>query len=189
MLWDQRRSARRRLLRTSDVDREQVVEQLRVAAGEGRLTIDELGERIEQAYSSRTFADLDPITADLPEGSTVDSGRMEMISPGEGAALPRFRLTYRRPLADVAIQWAALSLVCAAGFFLSGAHGTFWPVYVILFGAFRVTMVALHRREQRHRSELRAQQMGQIGSASGLWGLFGPRGPFGRRGPFGTGGS
>lgn len=75
VLWDHERSARRRLLHASDVDREQVVEQVRVAAGKGRLTIEELGERIEQAYASRTFADLDPITADLPEGSTVDPAR------------------------------------------------------------------------------------------------------------------
>lgn len=97
---------------------------------------------------------------------------MKVISPGEGTALPRFRLTYRRPLAEVAIRWAALSMVCAAGFFLSGARGTFRPVYIILFGAFRIAMVALHRREQRHRSELMAQQMGQN------WECIGPLGPF-----------
>jgi hypothetical protein len=57
-------------LRASDTDREQVAERLRVAAGQGRLTIDELEERLERAYSAKTYAQLEPITRDLP---TTDS--------------------------------------------------------------------------------------------------------------------
>jgi Domain of unknown function (DUF1707) len=43
-----------------------VVEQLRVAAGDGRLSPDELDERLELALSARTYAELVPLTADLP---------------------------------------------------------------------------------------------------------------------------
>lgn len=53
-------------LRISDADRHQVAETLREAAGEGRLEPDELDERLAAAYASRTFADLLPLTADLP---------------------------------------------------------------------------------------------------------------------------
>jgi Domain of unknown function (DUF1707)/Cell wall-active antibiotics response 4TMS YvqF len=53
-------------LRISDADRERVAEQLRDAAGEGRLTVDELDERLERAYAARTGSDLAPLTADLP---------------------------------------------------------------------------------------------------------------------------
>ncbi|MEP7026654.1 MAG: DUF1707 domain-containing protein [Actinomycetota bacterium] len=53
-------------LRVSDADREQVADQLRQAAGEGRLTMDELDERLGSAYAARTFADLEPLTHDLP---------------------------------------------------------------------------------------------------------------------------
>lgn len=56
-------------LRISDADREQVAERLRHAAGEGRLTMEELDERVEQAYAARTAADLVPLTVDLPEPS------------------------------------------------------------------------------------------------------------------------
>jgi hypothetical protein len=38
---------------------------LRVAAGEGRLTPDELDERLEAALSARTFGELAALTADL----------------------------------------------------------------------------------------------------------------------------
>jgi hypothetical protein len=54
-------------LRISDADREQIAERLRDAAGEGRLTVDELDERLERAYAARTGSDLAPLTADLPE--------------------------------------------------------------------------------------------------------------------------
>jgi hypothetical protein len=53
-------------LRVSDADREGVAERLREAAGEGRLTMEELDERVEAAYNARTGADLAPLTADLP---------------------------------------------------------------------------------------------------------------------------
>ena len=53
-------------LRISDADRHRVAELLREAAGEGRLEIDELDQRLEAAYAAKTYADLVPITADLP---------------------------------------------------------------------------------------------------------------------------
>jgi hypothetical protein len=53
-------------LRISDADRHQVAEILRQAAGEGRLDMDELDQRLEQTYAARTYADLVPITLDLP---------------------------------------------------------------------------------------------------------------------------
>jgi hypothetical protein len=58
--------------RASDAEREEVVERLRVATTEGRLTLTELTERTEAAYTSTTHAELAEITADLP-------------SPGAGA--------------------------------------------------------------------------------------------------------
>lgn len=53
-------------LRISDADRHKVAEVLREAAGEGRLDLDELDERLEAAYAAKVYADLVPITADLP---------------------------------------------------------------------------------------------------------------------------
>jgi hypothetical protein len=53
-------------LRVSDADREATVARLRVAGGEGRLTLEELAERVERADAARTRGDLDALTADLP---------------------------------------------------------------------------------------------------------------------------
>src|SRR4051812_9835237 len=53
-------------LRISDADRHQVAEVLRDAAGEGRIDLEELDARLEATYAARTYADLVPITLDLP---------------------------------------------------------------------------------------------------------------------------
>jgi hypothetical protein len=55
-----------RLMRASDADRERVAEVLRTAASEGRLHLDELDERLAAVYAARTYAELEPITHDLP---------------------------------------------------------------------------------------------------------------------------
>lgn len=57
-------------LRVSDEDRHRVAELLRAAAGEGRIDLAELDERLEAAYAARTYADLVPITVDLPSHPT-----------------------------------------------------------------------------------------------------------------------
>jgi hypothetical protein len=53
-------------IRASDADRERVAEVLRTAATEGRLDLSELDERLAVVYAARTYADLEPVTADLP---------------------------------------------------------------------------------------------------------------------------
>ncbi|WP_017936701.1 DUF1707 SHOCT-like domain-containing protein [Nocardioides sp. Iso805N] len=53
-------------VRIGDAERHEVTEILRQAAGEGRLTLEELDERLEAAYGAKTAADLVPLTEDLP---------------------------------------------------------------------------------------------------------------------------
>jgi class 3 adenylate cyclase len=50
----------------SDAEREQVVDTLKAACGQGGLTLDEFSERVETAYRARTAADLTLAAADLP---------------------------------------------------------------------------------------------------------------------------
>jgi hypothetical protein len=58
----------------SHEDRDQVAEQLRVAAGDGRLTAEELDERLGTALTARTYGELEVLLTDLP------------ASPGTGLA-------------------------------------------------------------------------------------------------------
>ncbi|MER6947967.1 DUF1707 domain-containing protein [Nonomuraea sp. NPDC000554] len=68
-------------LRASDAEREAVVEQLRVASVEGRLTLAELTDRTEAAYTATTHAELALLTQDLPAGSAPAA---VPAAPGEG---------------------------------------------------------------------------------------------------------
>jgi Domain of unknown function (DUF1707)/Cell wall-active antibiotics response 4TMS YvqF len=55
------------VVRASDAEREAVVERLRSASAEGRLTLEELTSRTEAAYSAQTRGELERVTTDLPE--------------------------------------------------------------------------------------------------------------------------
>jgi hypothetical protein len=58
-------------LRASHADRDQVVEWLRVAAGDGRLSAEELDERLGLALTARTYAELAALITDLPAAGTA----------------------------------------------------------------------------------------------------------------------
>src|SRR5579863_3687076 len=61
-------------MRASDADRDRVIDVLRAAAGEGRLTPDEFEERMEAVLSARTFGELARFTADLPPPGLAPPG-------------------------------------------------------------------------------------------------------------------
>lgn len=69
-------------LRCSDADREAVAEVVRKAAGDGRLTLDELGDRLDAVYSARTYRDLEPVISDLP-GARVPGVPQLATPPGQ----------------------------------------------------------------------------------------------------------
>jgi hypothetical protein len=62
-----------------------VAEILRQAAGDGRLTLEELDERLDAVYAAKTYAELEPITNDLP-----DSGASHVPAPAPPADPARF---------------------------------------------------------------------------------------------------
>jgi len=61
-------------LRASHEDRDRVVELLRVAAGDGRLTAEELDERLEKALAARTYGELAALSRDLPTAPGLPAG-------------------------------------------------------------------------------------------------------------------
>ena len=67
-------------LRISDADRHKVAEVLRDAAAEGRLDLDELDERLEAAYKAKVYADLVPLTLDLPG---VHEASLQPVAPAQ----------------------------------------------------------------------------------------------------------
>jgi hypothetical protein len=67
------REVARSELRASHEDRDRVVEVLRVSAGDGRLTAEELDERLELAMTARTYGELAKLVVDLPADGSVAS--------------------------------------------------------------------------------------------------------------------
>jgi hypothetical protein len=61
-------------MRASDRDRQQMVDRLRSALEDGRLTMDEYVDRLEAAYQAATYSDLAPLCADLPVSTPVIAG-------------------------------------------------------------------------------------------------------------------
>ena len=75
-------------LRISDQDRHQVAEVLREAAGEGRIDLDELDQRLDATYAARTYADLVPITLDLPTAPTTKVPIRPAAAPSPSPVVP-----------------------------------------------------------------------------------------------------
>jgi len=73
----------------ANADRERAVGVLRAGFTEGRLTQDELDDRVGQAYAARTYGQLWALTADLPAGALpypqFPHGQAVMVAP-EAAA-------------------------------------------------------------------------------------------------------
>lgn len=92
--------------RASDAERSAVVERLRAAAGDGRLSLDELADRLEAALAAVTRGDLEPLTADLPEAvAPVDAsgkGRRWIVGiMGGGDYRGRWRVASRCTVVNV----------------------------------------------------------------------------------------
>src|SRR5580693_10066459 len=73
-------------LRASDKDRESAAEVLREAAGEGRLSMSELDERLDAVYEAKTYADLEPIVRDLPHPAIAPAAAAAQGSPASPAS-------------------------------------------------------------------------------------------------------
>jgi hypothetical protein len=79
-------------LRISDTDRDRTAEVLREAHAHGRITVDELDERLTSVYSAKTYADLVPITRDLPAVKDAATPPQNARSSRIGGT-PRFRMS------------------------------------------------------------------------------------------------
>jgi Domain of unknown function (DUF1707) len=106
-------------LRASDADREQVIDTLKAAFVQGRLTRDELGVRAGQALVSRTYAELAAATDGIPA---------RLTGVGRPPVLPAARA--RRPVRTKVAAGAACVIIPAS---LSAAFLTYYGGFLVLF--------------------------------------------------------
>lgn len=125
-------------LRVSDAEREAVADRLRVAAAEGRLTLDEADERQAAAYAARTREDLAGLTTDLPE------------PPPDPIAARVLPADARRRLAIHAGIVAVIAVFLLIRWAVSGAWW-FWPAGPLFWmGVSLVVHYRLARRRRDH---------------------------------------
>jgi uncharacterized membrane protein YccC len=111
-------------LRVSDEERERAAQEIREHFAAGRLSDDELSERLSAVYRSQTAQELRAQRADLPQlPATPQQRRAELAE--------RRRLLQRRLLQETGGGVAAF-VICTAIWLSSGANGQFWPIWVAL---------------------------------------------------------
>jgi hypothetical protein len=121
-------------MRVSDADREAVTARLREHFAEGRLTSEELDERITAALSAKTFGDLRHIMTDLPDPAPVEPQADQ--TPPPWATRPVY--AYRR---GPRLLPLALFILFAA-IVLPGAGFAFVTLFKIILLIWLVTCLA-----------------------------------------------
>lgn len=111
-------------LRASDEQRDRAAAEIREHFAAGRLTDDELSERIQATYSARTEGELRALMADLPK---LPATRAE-----QKAEIVQRRRDLQRRLLQEAGGGSGAFMICTIIWIASGASGFFWPIFVAL---------------------------------------------------------
>jgi hypothetical protein len=106
-------------MRISDADRQRVADVLRDAAGEGRIDLDELEERLELTWQAKTYGELVPITLDLqapgpvphPAAAPVRRTPSSVPAVGHNSSVAIMGDCKRRGVWQVPAQHSAFSLM------------------------------------------------------------------------------
>jgi hypothetical protein len=111
----------------ADSDRARAAEEVRKHHDSGRLTLEEFEGRLAEVHAARTQGDLDQAFRQLPRSELPASLRVR-----------------DRRWSSLALQYALVNLVCVLVWLFSGAHGDFWPKWVLV-----ATLVIYVRRLRR----------------------------------------
>jgi hypothetical protein len=126
-------------LRAADVDRRRVVADLQQHYVDGRLSSDELDERVTRAMAARTFGELDALLRDLPPAPTPPEPEPPVVD--ERSAEPTARTGFRRHLTSYLLVMALLVAI----WLLTDPGGYFWPIWPMLGWGFGLAWHAIAR--------------------------------------------
>ncbi len=112
-------------VRVSDQERERVAEEIREHYAAGRLSDEELDERVQTAYQARTASELQAVRADLPQ--------LPATRAQQRAELAERRGELQRRLFQQSGGSLIPFVICSVIWVASGASGAFWPIWVLLF--------------------------------------------------------
>lgn len=128
---------RREELRAADVDREFVADRLKAALNEGRLTLTEYDERLRDAYSAKTYGDLDQVLVDLPGPRSPERSQVAPASAYATAGRPPARDAERAVPIWLSRVWGAWAVAVSVNVVIwllvslsNGDPAYFWPMWV-----------------------------------------------------------
>ncbi|MFI7127702.1 DUF1707 domain-containing protein [Nonomuraea sp. NPDC050153] len=116
-------------MRASDADRDRVAAILREHTAQGRITMEEFNERLEQLYKSRTYGELARLTVDLPDVDLRNRpATVPQSSPAKRAGThPGIRAAWSAWAAASGINWVIWLIVSIT----SGDLIYPWPLWVM----------------------------------------------------------
>ena len=137
-------------MRVSDADRERVADRLREHFAEGRLSSDELDERITAALSAKTFGDLRRVTADLPDPGPVPGQAPPVPPPWAGRRGYAVRHRGPRILPLVLLLLIAALVLPGAGFLFFAFLKVVLLFWLVASVAAILAAARFRRRARRH---------------------------------------
>ena len=152
-------------LRASSTDREQVIELLKVAFAQGRLAKDDFDVRVGQVLASRTYAELDAVTAGIPAGvAEVKPPRTRALKPAHRTAkVAAWSTGVIAPLTvllgAIAILTGNVALLALSGFAFTVAAAVGWGAVVTLAHAASAASSQQQDAIERHRRALAGQEL------------------------------
>jgi len=184
------RAADRGRLRASHADRNRVVDVLKAAFIEGRLTKDELDARLSQTLAARTYAELAALTADIPPGTKLARHPRPDRAP---APQPTRWVSHRAvksgaaAIGGIALAASVLAVVAgdpAKGVILAGFIVMLAAVAAALVGSLVGATLMLESSRRRKRSRGQSQTRPGSGASGGQASQRPPgAGPFPPRDP------
>ncbi len=166
-------------VRVGDADRDAIAAQLREHYADGRLTLDELNERLDHTFAAKTTADLDAVLRDLPHvPRPVGAPLVGSAGPGwdSGSGYSRRGRAFGAFAPALGLMWAFLIL---GALMLFGLGGGDRPLAIVVL----LAVFALLKRL----FSFGVRRGGRGGRGGGGGGGKGSRGPKGSRGGRGGG--
>ena len=131
-------------IRASDSERERVVTFLRDQTAEGRLTADELDDRVGRAYAAVTRGELQRLVRDLPDPPLRRHPARQRRRPGRGVVVVGMAglVAMRLPWLALIMVWTAFALTIALVALVAVLAVTVGPLIALVV----LAVVALRRR-------------------------------------------
>ena len=116
-------------LRPSDAEREQVVRDLTKHCGDGRLTLDELEQRIAEVYAATSKTELQLAVRELPRAPVRVKPSAAPVRPTHDQDRRNGEIALRIHLT---VFLSVMALLTAIWFLTSGVTGYYWPIWTAM---------------------------------------------------------